>query len=187
MRVKALQGIATHIPEFLYDYWLTTNVKTGGALLNLAPGWDAYDLLRQIPENKEAGGSLNYREATIHIGGVSSVNSPTGIFTWHSHINDLCFFSPQDWCSFLLSESLWSLLLTPNYYRTYTKIEDQKNIRCEKYIRGYTQNKTPSVELMIRRFKKFIMSNIEPMSYEDMTQKALGQLVGIDVSPKIKP
>jgi hypothetical protein len=179
-------GISALVPEFLQKRWQSTKLGETKNLVNLGFGWHIPELLVHIPQNAEAGGAIFPEGVSVETGNEKSVFSSSGVFTWHSHIEEPCQFSLQDWCSFIQSVSAWSLLITPRHYRVYTKDDDLLIYECKKYISGYSRQR-PSAELMGRRLKKFTLKKM-PVSIgfrqDDQWDTALGRATGINIGPK---
>ena len=152
--------------------------------VELHQGWRVSDLRRRLPKNIEAGGQLAPEAVSIETGTRDGVMASSGVFTWHSHTEEPCVFSAQDWCSFILSPSLWSLLITPKHCRVYVKVDDRRLAECRRFILGYSRE-TPSVELMRRRLRKFtckkitsVTSEMPEASHGDFFGKAVGVRIG---------
>ena len=163
-------------------------IATSANPVRLKQGWRISDLRRRLPENIEAGGVLSPEAVSIETGTPNAVLASSGVFTWHSHAEEPCLFSLQDWCSFILSPSLWSLLITPKHFRVYVKVDDRKLAECWRFILGYSRE-TPSVELMTRRLKKIIRKKnprITPEMLEEGFGEAFGQAVGIRIGSEYR-
>jgi len=186
MRGHEGQKISAHIPISIKEKWLGSHPQDQTNFVDLGLGWTVKDILDHIPERTEAGGVLFPTGISRNLGDETSVFAASGICTWHSHTQAPCQFSSQDWCSFILSNSVWSLLITPGHYRFYTKCDIQLVSECRTHLLGYSQ-KLPSVELMGRRLKKYALKKV-PAIMEDLEAdifcKAFARVTGIEISPE---
>ena len=156
--------------------------------VRLQQGWCVSELRQRLPKNIEAGGLLAPEAVSIETGIRDAVMAASGVFTWHSHVEEPCMFSAQDWCSFILTPSLWSLLITPKHCRAYVKVDEGKVSECRRFILGYSRG-TPSVELMTRRLKKFIHKDapcISPEIPEESFDEFFGEAVGICIGTRYR-
>jgi len=179
-------GIHAQVPSFLHERWRTAKPTKTTNFLNLGHSWGVPDLLAHVPKNVEAGGVVFPAGVSIQVGDCESVFTSPGLCTWHSHTEGPCRFSLQDWCSFIQSISVWSLLITPSHYRVYTKRDCVLLRKCEKYLSGYSRQ-IPSMELMGRRLKKFASNNSDKRNRgwpDDLCDIALGEATGIDIGPE---
>ena len=179
-------NIGTFIPEALREIWLGSRPQNQENFVDLGLGWNVHDLNHLIPESVEAGGALFPAGCSRIVGNKTSVLASSSKFTWHSHTTEPCEFSLQDWCSFVLSHSVWSLLITPRHYRFYAKRDIQLVSECRKHLLGYSR-KLPSVELMGRRLKKHALKKAPAIMGDlkaDIFSKEFARATGIEISPE---
>lgn len=178
--------MSTLIPLALRECWLKSKPTDQTSCFDLGLGWNLNDLVQHVPGKIEAGGILFPAGFSLCLGDETSVFVSSSKFTWHSHTTEPCEFSLQDWCSFVLSHSVWSLLITPGHYRFYAKRDIQLASECREQLLGYSQN-LPSVELMGRRLKKHALkkapTNTEDLE-TDMLSKEFARATGIEISPE---
>ena len=115
----------------------------------------------------------------VEAGDILAVRTSSGLFTWHSHTHGVCRFSEGDWVSFILSSSIWSLLLTPDNSQVYVKRSGSLLRECAKSIVGYSQN-IPSNYLRERRFIKYI-ENKTAQKYDLVTERQIADALGIEL------
>lgn len=165
------------IPKDLKIIWEATNLGEGENIVSLGEDWQVFAMYSHLPEKIEAGGVLGHNKMSMYGGDAWSVCAASGIFTWHSHITGPCMFSLQDWCSFIISQSLWTLLITPDSYIVYYKKNHQLVEETKRFILGYSLEK-PSSQLMIRRFRKLIAKKNEQPNL-GAQNNARAQVLGI--------
>ena len=172
-------AIGSLIPDLLKEEWHNTVIASSPKTISLGRDWLIADLRKRLSSDVEAGGLLSPEAVYIETGGQASVSATSGTFTWHSHNEEPCLFSLQDWCSFVFSSSLWSLLVTPENYRVYVKTDNQLIKKAQNTISGYSGG-MPSTELMSRRLNKFVAKQFSDTDPET-TELNIGRVVGITV------
>ena len=176
---KARIDINKHIPDILKEQWRNTVIASSPKTISLGRDWLIADLRKLLSHETEAGGLLSPEAVYIETGDQASISATSGTFTWHSHNEEPCLFSLQDWCSFIFSYSLWSLLITPENYRVYVKTDNRIIKKAQNTISGYSRG-MPSTELMSRRLKKFAAKQFSDTDPET-TELNIGRVVGITV------
>ena len=172
-------GISSHIPAFLREQWLKVVIAPSPETIELGRDWSIDDLRNQVSFDVEAGGLLGPDRVFLETGDQTSVSSASGPFSWHSHKEEPAMFSLQDWASFIISSSVWSLLITPRAFQVYVKIDGQLVSEARSALLGYSRG-MPSAELMNRRLNKFI-ANQSADGKTDKTELNIGRAVGISV------
>lgn len=172
-------GISSHIPAFLREQWLKVVIAPSPGIFELGVNWSIEDLRKLVSFDVEAGGLLGPDAVSIETGDQTSVSSASGPFSWHSHKEEPAMFSLQDWASFIISSSIWSLLITPRAFQVYVKVDGQLASDARSELLGYSRGK-PSAELMNRRLKKFVTKKITNPNPNE-TEQNIGKAVGISV------
>ncbi|MDP6476436.1 MAG: hypothetical protein QF502_00790 [Nitrospinaceae bacterium] len=172
-------AITSLIPAFLRERWFKVVITPSPGTIRLGSNWSIEDLRELASSDVEAGGLLGPDAVLLETGNRTSVCSSSGPFTWHNHKEEPAMFSLQDWASFIISSSIWSLLITPLAFQVYVKIDGQLVNEARSELLGYSQD-IPSAELMNRRLKKFV-ANKTTNPNPDETEQNIGKAVGISV------
>lgn len=171
--------ITSLIPEFLRESWQQTPIAEPPMMLRVKNDWSLGDLRDLISDDVEYGGLLGPGSICIAKGQQTSVSAASGLFTWHSHTDEPCMFSLWDWVSFIISPSIWSLLITPEDFRVYVKVDLHLVGKARTAVMGFSRG-IPSVELMNRRLEKF-SGRVNAVLSPGETDKDIGKAVGISV------
>jgi len=182
---KATIPISSQIPAFLREQWLQFFISPSPGTIEMGRDWSIEDLRNLVLFDVEAGGILSAYAVYLETGDRKSVTSVSGPFSWHSHKEEPAMFSCQDWASFIISSSIWSLLITPRAFQVYVKVDEQLGGEARSELLGYSRGK-PSAELMVRRLKKFVAKKTTNSNPGEIEQN-IGTAVGISVGSGPKP